>query len=101
MSEELTSTLPNFPSPQNAAELNQTAQMSTKSIKRKWLKTKIALNETVQKILEINRYRKRMQQLRSCPIDRDFDEELKVLNATAEMQSRVLQHYGRQLQKTA
>ncbi len=61
----------------------------------------MALSETMQKILEINRYRKQMNQLRTCSIDRDFDEELKVLNATAEMQSRVLRHYDQKLKQSA
>ncbi|MFK8161059.1 MAG: hypothetical protein AB8H12_01240 [Lewinella sp.] len=66
--------------------------MSTRrNIKYRYLKTKIALNETVQRILDINRKRRffgedptRKEQL---------NEELKVLNAVAENQALRLKSF--------
>ncbi|MEL7162805.1 MAG: hypothetical protein AAFN92_18755 [Bacteroidota bacterium] len=61
--------------------------MSTRrNIKYHYLKTKVALNQTVQAILDINKKRRRQD-----PDQRkreELNEELKVLNAVAENQAR-------------
>ena len=66
--------------------------MSTrKQLKYKYLKTKIALSQTVQRLLEINRKRRFF---REDPVrESELNEELKVLNATAEIQARTLRNY--------
>lgn len=61
----------------------------------------MALSETMQKILDLNRDRKRMYDHNICQINRDYDEELRILNATAELQSRVLRVYDEKLKRTA
>ncbi|MEM1359835.1 MAG: hypothetical protein AAGF89_16640 [Bacteroidota bacterium] len=66
--------------------------MSTrKNIKYRYLKTKIALSQTVQSILDINRKRRF-----SGPDEHkreELNEELKVLNAVAENQARQLKTF--------
>ena len=66
--------------------------MSTrKQLKYKYLKTKIALSQTVQQLLEINRKRRFF---REDPVrESELNEELKVLNATAEIQARTMRSY--------
>lgn len=61
----------------------------------------MALSETMQKILDLNRDRKRMSDLNICHINRDYEEELRVLNATAELQSRALRLYDEKLKRSA
>ncbi len=60
--------------------------MSTRrNIKYHYLKTKMALNETVQRILDINRKRRYFGE---DPVRKEeLNEELKVLNAVAENQA--------------
>ncbi|MEM8586387.1 MAG: hypothetical protein AAGF87_19090 [Bacteroidota bacterium] len=55
----------------------------------------------MQKILDLNRDRKRMSDLNICHINRDYEEELRVLNATAELQSRALRLYDEKLKRSA
>jgi len=66
--------------------------MSTRrNIKYRYLKTKIALSQTVQSILDINRKRRFFG-----PDDdkrEELKEELKVLNAVAENQARQLKTF--------
>lgn len=66
--------------------------MSTrKNIKYHYLKTKIALNETVQRILDINRKRRFFGE---DPERKEaLNEELKVLNAVAENQAMRLKSF--------
>lgn len=54
----------------------------TKNIKRAYLKTKMALNDTIQAILDINRKRRFFGEDESKK--EALSEELKVLNAVAE-----------------
>lgn len=61
----------------------------------------MALSETMQKILDLNRDRKRMKEHQICEINRDYEEELRVLNATAELQSKVLRVYDEKLRRSA
>jgi hypothetical protein len=71
--------------------------MSTRrNLKYKYLKTKIALNKTIQSILEINRKRRtygkdRVQQ-------QVLNEELKILNAVAENHARSLRVYEQKIE---
>ena len=66
--------------------------MSTRrNIKYRYLKTKMALSQTVQAILDINKKRRFYQEDRKSK--KQLDEELKVLNAVAENQARSLKMY--------
>ncbi|MCP9235926.1 hypothetical protein [Lewinella sp. JB7] len=71
--------------------------MSTrKHLKYKYLKTKIALSQTIQQLLEINRKRRFFKE---DPVrENKLNEELKVLNATAEIQARTLKSYEESIQ---
>lgn len=72
--------------------------MSTRrNIKYRYLKTKMALSETIQAILNINRKRrffKEDQRRRKA-----LDEELKVLNAVAENQALSLRTYQHRMEQ--
>lgn len=70
----------------------------TRSIKRKLIQTRMALSQTVQKILEINRKRKMLSYLDSArthllQAQKALNEELRVLNKLAEKQAQLIQHY--------
>ncbi len=71
--------------------------MSTrKQLKYKYLKTKIALNQTIQQLLEINRKRRFFKE---DPVRETLlNEELRVLNATAEIQARTMKNYQESIQ---
>jgi hypothetical protein len=71
--------------------------MSTrKHLKYKYLKTKIALSNTIQQLLEINR---RRRFFKNDPVQETrLDEELKVLNATAEIQARSMKSYKQSIE---
>lgn len=71
--------------------------MSTRrNLKYKYLKTKIALSQTIQQLLEINRKRRYVKQ---DPLrEQRLNEEVKVLNATAEIQARTLKSYEESIQ---
>lgn len=66
-----------------------------RTIKYRYLKTKMALSQTVQSILDINRKRRFVQD--DSRGKQRLDEELKVLNAVAENHARVLRSYEIQL----
>ena len=72
--------------------------MNRRSLKLRWLKTKGALNGTIQKILDINRKRKHLSTL---PNDRrqeqDLDLELKMLNALADQQAKLMRRYEQKI----
>ncbi len=75
--------------------------MMHRSVKRKLIRARIKLNQTVAQILEINKRRKRLKYLKNAREKRVLlKEELKVLNKTAEHQSRLIRHYENQLTKT-
>lgn len=61
----------------------------------------MALSETMQKILDVNKDRKRMKEHNLCRVNRDYEEELRVLNATAELQSKALRLYDEKLRRSA
>ena len=72
--------------------------MSTRrNLKYKYLKTKIALSQTIQQLLDINRKRKFFRE--DPQKESELNEELRVLNATAEMQARSLKSYEESLEK--
>lgn len=75
--------------------------MIKKSIKRRLLRARITLNHTVQKILDINRSRKRLEYSREAEKRQLLlNEELRMLNKMAEQQARLIQHYEGILQPT-
>ena len=72
--------------------------MSTKKqLKYKYLKTKIALSQTVQQLLDINRKRRFFRE--DPARESELNEELKVLNATAEIQARTLRNYQQSIRE--
>jgi len=72
--------------------------MASRSLKRKWLKTRIALRHTIEKILSINRKRKHIHYVSdSDEKRRQLEEELRVLNAIADNQARMLRTYEQKL----
>jgi len=72
--------------------------MVPRSIKRRLIRTKIRLNQTIQQILEINRNRKRLPYHQNAAVVKeDLEEKLKVLNRTAEQQAKLIKHYESQL----
>lgn len=72
--------------------------MSSRYFKRKFLESKKSLDETIQRILAINRMRKSGTKVRGEAAPADIAEELKVLNATADIQARVVKRYQRALE---
>ena len=72
--------------------------MTKRSIQRRLLKARISLNHTIQKILDINRNRKKLEYSRQAEDrERNINEELRVLNKMAEYQDRLIKHYERTL----
>lgn len=74
--------------------------MMTRTIKRRLLRARIKLNQTIQSILNINRTRKHLVHL--DPVDAvdksvSLQEELKVLNKIAANQAKLIQHYENSL----
>lgn len=53
----------------------------------------MALADTMQKIMDLNRRRKQISTLDNFEPRVELSEELKVLNATAEIQAKVLKRY--------
>lgn len=69
-----------------------------RNLKYNYLKTKIALSDTIQQLLDINRKRRYFKK-----DDERSDllaEELKVLNATAEIQARALKTYKQHIDQS-
>lgn len=72
--------------------------MTKRSIQRRLLKARISLNHTIQKILDVNRNRKKLEYSRQAEIrEQNLNEELRVLNKMAEYQDRLIKHYERTL----
>ena len=68
--------------------------MITRSMKRRLLRARITLNQTIQKILEINRKKKGLPYVRNAREEQEnMYEELKVLNRIAEHQAKLIKHY--------
>lgn len=68
--------------------------MTKTSMKRRLIRTRIALHQTIQKILDVNRSRKRLSFLDN-PAQKEerLNEELRVLNKLAKQQALLVQHY--------
>lgn len=66
---------------------------------RKLIKTRIALAETMQKILDLNRRRKQASSMPELSATTSLEEELKVLNATAEIQAKVVRKTKQRLDR--
>lgn len=66
-----------------------------RSIKRKLVRAKVALNTTVEKILDINRKRKRLQLYEDHLTDNgeELNQELKLLNKIADRQAKLIRKY--------
>jgi hypothetical protein len=63
-------------------------------MKRRLLRARITLNQTIQKILEINRKKKALPYLPNPQQEQEvIYEELKVLNKIAEHQAKLIKHY--------
>ena len=72
--------------------------MMTRSIKRKLVKAKISLNHTIQRILDINRQRKKLHYLQNPSKKKEnLDDELRVLNKLAEHQVGLIKRYEKEL----
>ncbi len=68
--------------------------MTSRLLKRRWLKTKIALSQTIQRILDINRRRKVLSKAENVEnFEQQLQEELRVLNRIADQQARMLRKY--------
>lgn len=74
--------------------------MNRTKILRKFIRTRMALADTMQSILDLNKARKLTS---TMPADvgknEALAEELKILNATAEIQNEVLKRYEAVLSK--
>ena len=66
-----------------------------RNLKYKYLKTKVALSNTVQQLLDINR--KRRFTVFDPGKQEKLQEEIKILNATAENQARMMRAYEVQI----
>lgn len=78
---------------------SQRSEMS-REIKRRLLKAKFTLQQTIQSILTINRKRKALDFLETEQVvekSGELQEELKVLNKIAAHQARLVQHYEMEL----
>jgi len=66
----------------------------TRTVKRRLLKAKMTLNQTIQNILEINHYRKKLPYFENAnQRQQALKEELRVLNKIAEHQAKLIRHY--------
>jgi len=72
----------------------------SRTIIKKMLNAKKALNQTIQKILEINRKRKqRLLFENELQKQQKFNDELRLLNKMAASQARIVQHYESMLDR--
>lgn len=72
----------------------------TRSMKRRLIRARIKLNQTIQQILEINRSRKKLPFYRNATdLKSSMDERLKVLNKIAEQQAKLIKHYETKLEE--
>ena len=70
----------------------------SKSIKRRLYRAKDLLHQTINKILEINVKRKRMEEANQQEDNDDaYVEELRVLNKIAAQQAKLIKLYEREL----
>jgi hypothetical protein len=69
----------------------------SKSIKRRLYRAKNLLHQTINKILEINVQRKRMQEMSTQRGQDQWEDELRVLNKIAAQQAKLIRLYEREL----
>ena len=70
----------------------------SRSMKRRLIRARIKLNQTIHQILQINRNRKKLPYHQNAnEVKEGMDEQLKVLNKIAEQQAKLIQHYEAQL----
>lgn len=68
--------------------------MMKRTIKHKWLKAKLALSQTMQRILDINRQRKILPSVpKSADHQKELQDELRLLNKLAQRQALIVQQY--------
>ena len=68
--------------------------MFTRSIKRRLIKAKISLHNTIQQILDINQQRKKLHFFKDAPQQKELlEDELRVLNKVAEHQAKLIKSY--------
>lgn len=69
-----------------------------RSIKRKLSRARIALNTTIEKILDINRRRKMLQLTNDASFqEEELNQELKLLNKIADRQAQLVRKYERNM----
>lgn len=69
-------------------------------MKRRLIRAKIKLNQTIHQILEINRKRQKLPYLQNANQQKvAMDQELKVLNKIAEHQAKLVQHYENKVEQ--
>lgn len=73
--------------------------MNRTKILRKFIRTRMALAETMQKIMDLNRTRKLTSTMPVVGKQEELAEELKILNATAEIQNKVMKRYEAELNR--
>ncbi len=73
--------------------------MNRTKILRKFIRTRMALAETMQKIMDLNRTRKLTSTMPEAGKQEELAEELKILNATADIQNKVMKRYEAQLNR--
>lgn len=68
--------------------------MIKKSMNLRLIRTRIALNQTIKKILDVNRNRKQLSYT-DDPVKHEetLNRELRVLNKMAKQQAQLVQHY--------
>ncbi|NRB53374.1 MAG: hypothetical protein HRU41_37310 [Saprospiraceae bacterium] len=72
--------------------------MMRRTIKRRLVKARIALHQTIQKILDINRKKKELPHQEDVETkDAALNVELKVLNKIAEQQAMMVKKYEKSL----
>ena len=72
--------------------------MMRRTIKRRLVKARIALHQTIQKILDINRKKKELPYHEDVETkDAVLNDELKVLNKIAEQQAMMVKKYEKSL----
>lgn len=72
--------------------------MMRRTIKRRLVKARIALHQTIQKILDINRKKKELPHQKDVETkDAALNVELKVLNKIAEQQAMMVKKYEKSL----
>ena len=74
--------------------------MSSLSIKRKLMRAQYALSETIKSILDINKRRKIITQIDDKATRKKLEEELKVLNATADIQAMMVKRYEKAVKRS-